>query len=92
MILEQENLWEPENSSSWSSFTSLAKDRVETETDLDITTPSKDESGKRLEDEDISSVCSEPYGDELDEKLNEEYSSSMECSPQGSHHSKATES
>ena len=29
--------------------------------------------------------------DELDEKLNEEYSSSMECSPRGSHHSKSTE-
>ena len=107
MIREQENLWEPENSSSWSSITSLAKDRVETETDLDITTPSQDESEKRLEDEDTSGVCSESYGhptdsrrssmafnmerDELDEKLNEEYSSSMECSPRGSHHSKSTE-
>ena len=29
--------------------------------------------------------------DELDEKFNEEYSSSMECSPRGSHHSKFTE-
>ena len=103
----QENLREPEHSSSWSSFTSLAKDRVETETDPYVTSPSQDESGKSLEDDDTSGVCSESYGhptdsrrssmafnmerDELDEKLNEEYSSSMECSPRGSHHSKSTE-
>ena len=53
---EQENLSEPENSSSWSSFTSLAKDKIETETDLDITTLSQDESGKHLKDEDNSGV------------------------------------
>ena len=103
----QENLREPEHSSSWSSFTSLAKDRVETETDPYVTSPSQDESGKSLEDDDTSGVCSESYGhptdsrrssmasnmerDELDEKFNEEYSSSMECSPRGSHHSKSTE-
>ena len=103
----QENLREPEHSSSWSSFTSLAKDRVETETDPYVTSPSQDESGKSLEDDDTSGVCSESYGhptdsrrssmasnmerDELDEKFNEEYSSSMECSPRGSHHSKFTE-
>ena len=103
----QENLREPEHSSSWSSFTSLAKDRVETETDPYVTSPSRDESGKSLEDDDTSGVCSESYGhptdsrrssmasnmerDELDEKFNEEYSSSMECSPRGSHHSKSTE-
>ena len=103
----QENLREPEHSSSWSSFTSLAKDRVETETDPYVTSPTQDESGKSLEDDDTSGVCSESYGhptdsrrssmasnmerDELDEKFNEEYSSSMECSPRGSHHSKSTE-
>ena len=56
MIQEQENLSEPENSSSWSSFTPLAKDKIETETDLDITTLSQDESGKHLKDEDNSGV------------------------------------
>ncbi|XP_022787247.1 uncharacterized protein LOC111327355 [Stylophora pistillata] len=103
----QENLREPEHSSSWSSFTSLAKEWIETETGVDITTPRHDEARKIPIDDDTSGVCSESYGqqtdsrrssmasnmerDEPDEKFYEEYSSSVECSPRGSHHSKFTD-
>ena len=103
-----DNHGEPEHSSSWSSFTSLAKERVQETEDHNISTPCHDELGKCFIEEDTSGVCSESsHGsptdtrrssmtshrkeNEPDENFNEGNSSSTECSPRDSHHSKSTE-